>query len=276
MNKTWFVTGCSSGFGEAIAREALAQGDRVVATARNPDTLRDLARDRDGACLTLALDVSSREQLADAVRATHARFGAVDVLVNNAGQGLVTSVEEASDADVRSVFELNFFSLVAVTRAFLPRMRERGSGHIINMSSIGGLVGRAGSGYYAASKFAVEGFSESLSQEIKPFGMRVTLVEPAGFRTRFASAMRRGEAGVYQDVADRLAQIDANMDRTPGDPVQAAKAIAAIAGRADAPLRLPLGKGAVDTFERKLKMLQVDLDAGRETALACDFDAGSR
>lgn len=275
MTKTWFITGCSSGIGAALAREALAQGDRVIATARSHDTLLDLARSGSGECLTLALDVTSPDQVAVAVRAAYERFGAVDVLVNNAGRGLITSVEEAADEDVRATFESNFFGLVSVTRAFLPHMRERRSGHIINLSSIGGLIGRAGSAYYAASKFAVEGFSESLAAEVRPFGMRVTLVEPAGFRTQFASAMRRGGAGAYQEVGNRMAQIDLNMGRTPGDPERAARAIAAIAGTLDAPLRLPLGKGAVETLERKLQMLQVDLDAGRETALACDFDVGS-
>src|SRR5450432_692531 len=182
----WFITGCSTGLGRALADRVLQKGLRVVVTARDPARIRDLASTYPNTSLALALDVANAGQRADAVAQAEKIFGRIDVLVNNAGYGYLAAVEEGEDDEVRAMFETNFFGLVALTNDVLPGMRSRGRGHIINISSVGGLIGNPSSGYYNATKFAVEGLSEALSKEVEPLGIRVTVIEPGPFRTDWA------------------------------------------------------------------------------------------
>jgi NAD(P)-dependent dehydrogenase (short-subunit alcohol dehydrogenase family) len=271
--RVWLVTGCSSGFGREIARLALEHGERAAVTARDPASVADLVATHGERALALPLDVTDPAQVAAAVRATEARFGALDVLVNNAGQGFVTSIEEADEAEVRALFELNFFGLLAMTRAVLPGMRARRRGWIVNITSTGGLVGRAGSGYYAASKFAVEGLSEALQQEVGPLGIRVLLVEPGGFRTRFIASIRKHPIGIadYRDtVGPRAAQILDPARRPPGDPAAAARAILQAMDAPQPPLHLVLGAGAWDTVAEKLRGMQQELEAWKDLSRAAD------
>ncbi len=226
----WLISGCSSGFGRALATAALARGHRVAVTARDPVDIADIVAPYDGTqALALRLDVTDPEQVTAAVDATKVHFGSIDVLVNNAGISYFSGVEESDDGDVRRLFEINFFGLMRMTDAVLPHMREQGSGTIVNMASIAGLNGFASVGYYSASKFAVEGISEALAQEVQPFGLRVLVVEPSGFRTgwgRSASGVRNPIAA-YDSTPVR-AQIDAALSSDPpqaGNPVKAAEVI---------------------------------------------------
>ena len=182
----WFITGCSTGFGRQIALEVLERGDRAVVTARDPQSVRDIAEGREDRALVLALDVTDRAQAEAAVKAAEEHFGRIDVLVNNAGIGYFAAVEESDEAEVRRMFEINLFGLARMIHLVLPGMRARRSGHIVNLSSIGGLRAFPGIGYYNSSKFAVEGLSEALAQEVAPLGIKVTIVEPSGFRTDWA------------------------------------------------------------------------------------------
>jgi NAD(P)-dependent dehydrogenase (short-subunit alcohol dehydrogenase family) len=190
----WFITGCSTGLGRALARTILEGGGRAVVTARDARHVQDLTAGHEGRALALALDVNDPAQVAHAVKQTDATFGSLDVLVNNAGYGYLAAIEEGEDAEIRAMFETNVFGLIAMTKAALPGMRARGRGHIVNISSIGGLVGFPGSGYYNATKFAVEGLSEALAEELKPLGLGVTIVEPGPFRTDWAGRSLRKAA----------------------------------------------------------------------------------
>jgi NAD(P)-dependent dehydrogenase (short-subunit alcohol dehydrogenase family) len=191
----WFITGASRGFGIEITRQALARGDQVAATARHPGAITEALPDASNALLSLPLDVTSADGAAAAVSATAARFGRIDSLVNNAGRGLLGAVEEVSDAEARAVFDVNVFGLLTVTRAVLPVMRRQGTGKIINISSSGGFIRRPGWGVYCATKFAVEGLSESMGHELAPLGIQVTAIEPGGFRTNFLDESSLATAG---------------------------------------------------------------------------------
>ena len=185
-SKIWFITGCSTGFGRELAQQALSRGDRVVLTARKPEQVEDIAAKHPDTALVLPLDVTSEQAIVKAVAEAEAHFGQIDVLVNNAGYGYFSAIEEGEDDEVRRQFETNVFGLMSLTRHVLPGMRKRRSGHIVNVSSIGGLVAFPATGYYHATKWAVEGFSESLSKEVAPLGIKVTIVEPGRFRTDWA------------------------------------------------------------------------------------------
>ena len=185
-SKIWFITGCSTGFGRELAEQVLARGERVVLTARNPGQVQDIAAKYPDHALALALDVTNEQAIRKAVADAEARFGQIDVLVNNAGYGYFSAIEDGEDAEIRRQFETNVFGLISLTRHVLPGMRERRSGRIINVSSIGGLVAFPATGYYHATKWAVEGFSESLSKEVGPLGIKVIIVEPGRFRTDWA------------------------------------------------------------------------------------------
>ena len=187
----WLITGCSTGLGRALAERVIEHGHRVVATARDPKQIQDIVSGNANA-LGLALDVTNTKQVSDAVAQAERAFGRIDVLVNNAGYGYLAAVEEGEDAEVRAMFETNFFGLVELTKRVLPGMRARGKGHIINITSVGGLIGNPSAGYYNATKFAVEGLSEALAKEVEPLGIRVMLVEPSGFRTDWA-----GRSAIY-------------------------------------------------------------------------------
>jgi NAD(P)-dependent dehydrogenase (short-subunit alcohol dehydrogenase family) len=272
MTRRWLITGASSGFGRAIAEAALAGGDAVVATARNPATLGELARHE--RVLAVGLDVTDPAQVSAAVD----RAGPVDVLVNNAGHGLLGALEELSDDQLRRVLETNLWGALAMTRAVLPQMRARRGGHIVQMSSVGGVVANPGHAAYGMSKFALEGFSEALAGEVAPFGIRVTIVEPGPFRTDFA-----GRSMAFADPIADYADTPAGALRRrfrdqdgaqSGDPVRAAAAIVATVRADSAPLRLPLGREAVTRIRAKLAAQLADLDACAELSLSTAYPDG--
>lgn len=277
-SRTWFITGASTGFGRILAEEVLKAGGKVVATARNLDKIADLEEKYPGKARAFALDVTDPAQILSVVAQTLTTFGPVDVLVNNAGYGLAGGIEEASEEEFMPVFETNVFGLMRVTRAFLPHFRNQRSGNIVNLSSIGGLIGSAGWGYYNASKFAVEGFSEALAGEVAPLGIHVTIVEPGPFRTDFL-----GRSGV--EAKERIADYDATAGKTrqyfhdqagkqPGDPLRAVHAIIQAAESPKPPLHLVLGALALQRMRGKLDQWKSELDAWQTTSLGADFPEG--
>ncbi len=274
----WFITGCSTGFGRELARLVLDRGWRAVVTARNASQVADLVQGHEGDAIALQLDVTDAAQVAAAAKAAQDRFGQVDVLVNNAGYGYLAAIEEGEDAEVRAMFEANFFGLVAMTRAVLPGMRARRSGHIVNISSIGGLASFPATGYYHATKYAVEGLSESLAQEVAPLGIKVLVVEPGPFRTNWAGPSIKQSATRIEDYAAtagaRRLQTEARNGKQPGDPVRAAEAIIAAVQADHPPLRLVLGKPALDIARGKLAALKQDFDTWEATTLGADFPEG--
>ena len=274
----WLITGCSTGLGRDLARAVLAKGYRCVVTARNPAHVEDLAGGKSNA-LALELDVTDRKEVEASVKAAEERFGRIDVLVNNAGIGYFGAIEESDEAEVRRMFEINFWGLSAMTRAVLPGMRARRSGHIVNISSIGGLTTFPAVGYYHATKFAVEGFSESLAKEVAPLGIKVTLVEPSGFRTDWAGRSANETKNPIADYAETAGKNRANVrgysGKQPGDPVKAAEAIIAAVEAKEPPLHLLLGKAAWRNAQLKLDALKKDFDAWRETTEGADFPEGN-
>lgn len=276
MKKTWLITGCSSGLGQHLAVAAAARGDNVVATARDPAVLQPLTRQFPDNLKAVRLDVTDASAAAAAIAFAQQAFGGLDVLVNNAGVGFIGAVEEAEPSEYRPVFEVNVFGLIEMTRLALPALRERGAGRIVNLSSGAGLSGGPGSGYYSASKFAVEGFSESLAREVEPLGLRVIIVEPGPFRTDFLGrsiALAKQVIGAYADTAGRRrAYRDSNDGRQAGDPRKAAAVIVQAVEAANPPLHLPLGPVAYDIAEHKLSSLRADMDAWRAIARHTDYD----
>ncbi len=277
LPRQWLITGVSSGFGQELARAALARGDVVVGTVRQPaqaDRFEDLAPERAHA---VVLDVTRGADVEPAVQRALARVGHIDVLVNNAGYGLFGAVEEVSDAEARAVMETNFFGALAVTRALLPHLRERRAGHIFNVSSVAGVIGFPGGGLYSASKFALEGLTEALAAELAAFGIRVTLVEPGGFRTSFSGGSLRMAARVIDGYADTpAAKTRASMSRyagnEPGDPAKAALAIIAALEAPLAPLRLVLGADAVGMVRRAFGAVLAQVDEWEPVSIATALD----
>jgi len=271
----WLITGCSTGFGRELARAVLAKGWRVVATARNPDQLADLVAGHEEDALALRLDVTSTTEVAAAVARAEAQFGRIDVLVNNAGYGYVSAIEEGEDAPVRAQFETNVFGLIDLIKQVLPGMRARRAGHIVNFSSIGGLVGFAATGYYHATKFAVEGLSESLAVECAPLGIKVTIVEPGPFRTDWAGRSIIESATVIDDYADtagkRRTQTRERSGNQVGDPVRGADAVIEAVSAAEPPLRLLLGAPALEMAYSKLDSMRTNFDAWKDTTLGADY-----
>jgi NAD(P)-dependent dehydrogenase (short-subunit alcohol dehydrogenase family) len=273
----WFVTGASRGLGAAIVREALARGHNVVATARNPDAVRR-AFGTSHSLLTAKVDVTDERQIREAVDATIARFGRIDVLVNNAGFGLIAAVEEASDAAARAIFDVNVFGVLNALRvALLPTLRAQRSGHVINISSIGGFTGYAGWGLYNATKFALEGLSEGLHADLAPLGVRVTIVEPGGFRTDFLDGsslhVEQHVIADYAASAGETRSVPALFNHAQrGEPAKLAAAIVDLPDAADPPLRLQLGPDAVERVEAKLEQVRRELDEWRAVALSTDSD----
>jgi len=273
----WFITGCSTGLGRELAKLVLDCGWCVVATARRQESIQDLAT-QPSRSLALRLDVTSPSQITEAVRHAEATFGRIDVLVNNAGYGYMAGVEEGEDDEVRAMFETNFFGLVNMTCAVLPGMRKRRSGYIVNVSSMGGFVGQASSGYYNATKFAVEGLSEALAKEVDPFGMKVLIVEPGAFRTDWAGRslrLTRHPIDDYDSTAGaRRRTVTGRSGKQPGDPIRGAKAIIEAVQSQKAPLRLLLGRMALDTARGKLELLHQDFDTWEKLTVSADFPVG--
>jgi NAD(P)-dependent dehydrogenase (short-subunit alcohol dehydrogenase family) len=271
--RVWLITGCSSGFGRELVRQLLGNGQHVVATARKPAALDEFAS-HPGA-MVAELDVTVPAQVSAVVGMAEARFGRVDVLVNNAGYGYLAAIEEGEEDEIRAMFETNVFGLVNMTKAVLPGMRSRRSGHIVNISSMGGLIGFPGIGYYNATKFAVEGLSEALAKEVEPLGIRVTIVEPGPFRTDWAGRSLKtpkvpitdyaGTAGARRDA------IRGYSGNQPGDPVRGAAAMIEAVEAANPPLHLLLGKPAYDMVTDKLRTFSAELATWREVTLRADF-----
>ena len=271
---TWFVTGASSGFGLAFAEYALARGYNVVATARQPARLDALAAAAPDRVLLLPLDVTAPGQAEAAVAAALARFGRIDVLFNNAGYGIVGAVEETPEGELRAQLETNFFGAVAVTKAVLPAMRARRSGAIVNISSMGGQMSFGGFGAYSASKFALEGLSEALAQEIAPFGLKVLIVEPGAFRTSFAATALKHMPvmDAYRDIVGGVRDFAHDMDGTQaGNPAKAAAAIELALAAPVTPLRLQLGADAVTAVRAHSEQLLKDLAAWEKVGLDVGF-----
>jgi len=269
----WFITGCSTGFGRALAAHVLELGYRTVVTARNTDDIKDLASHANA--LLLRLDVTDLAQIDAAVAAAEGKFGHIDVLVNNAGIGYFAAVEESEEEQVRRMFEINVFGLSRMIHAVLPGMRKRSSGFIVNFSSIGGLCAFPALGYYNATKFAVEGLSEALWQEVEPLGIRVMLVEPSGFRTDWAGRSADDsvrEIGDYAATAGKSRQqVRAISGKQRGDPVRAAHAIVAAVASMHPPHHLLLGNDAFDAAIAKLDRLRKEFLAGESVSRSADF-----
>ncbi|WP_427924600.1 SDR family NAD(P)-dependent oxidoreductase [Streptomyces sp. cg40] len=275
--KTWFVTGGTpGGFGPAYADLALERGDNVVLTARRPKLLDDWASPHGERALVLPLDVTDTQQIRAAVRAAEERFGGIDVLVNNAGRGWYGSVEGTSDADVRRSFELNFFSVTEMLRAVLPGMRARGSGWIVNMSSVAGLRGVPGFGHYSAAKSAVEGLTEVLRREVAPFGIRVLAVEPGAFRTRAYSSFAEEPVSETVDAylplvrSVRASMIDQD-GRQPGDPHRGVRAVLNAMDQDEPPHRLVLGTAGYDAVHGQLAGMVEELRTYEAASRSADF-----
>ena len=269
----WFITGCSTGFGLEIAKQAIEHGYRTVMTARDPATLTDYAATDN--VLVLKLDVTQPAEIKAAVQATQARFGEIGVLVNNAGIGYFAAIEEGEDAEVRKMFEVNVFGLNNMIQAVLPGMRKNRSGVIVNFSSIGGLRAFPALGHYNATKFAVEGLSEALWQEVEPLGIRVMVVEPSGFRTDWAGRSANESAvqiDDYMATAGKVrGRVRAVSGKQPGDPVRAAEAVVSAVASGQAPHHLLLGNDAYDGAMSKLDELRKDFMAGEAVARGADF-----
>ncbi len=273
--KVWLITGCSSGFGRILAEKALARGDQVAVTARDPQSIDDFSERYPKTAQILPLDVTREGQAATAVAACEERFGRLDVLVNNAGFGFVGAIEEGEPAEYRPLFETNLFGMIETTRAALPALRRTGGGRIVNFSSVGGITGHAGYGLYNASKFAAEGLSEALAEEVAPFGISVVIVEPGVFRTDFLGRS-------IHTAANRIAAYDTTSGRTrdaskahdgqqPGDPERGMSVLLEAIDADAPPLRLALGRDCYARIHGKLDRLTAELNAWEAKATSTDF-----
>lgn len=280
MNKVWIITGCSTGFGRELAKLTLAQGYRVGVASRNTDDVKDIVENYPETAIALKLDVTKLDEIKTSVAQVKEKFGRVDVLVNNAGIGYFGAVEESEDDQVRRMFEINYFGLANMTTEVLPIMRAQRSGHIINIASIGGLVGFPAVGHYNGTKFAVDGLSEALAKETAPLGIKVTVICPSGFRTDWAGRSANNSAIVIDDYKE-TAHTNQNTIRgysgnQAGDPVLAAKAIIKVSETENPPLHLLLGKAALMGARAKLDVLKKDFDAWEETTVGADAPAAHR
>lgn len=274
---TWFITGAARGFGLEIARQALDRSDHVVATARRPEAVQDALPGHAGRLLALALDVTDEEQARAAVSSAVNAFGSLDVLVNNAGRGLLAAVEESTDTEVRSIYDTNVFGLLNVTRAVLPVMRAQRSGRILNVSSVGGFSSSAAFGIYCSTKFAVEGISEALHEELADLGIAVTVVEPGYFRTDFLDDRSLRTEGTviddYASTAGAVREAVPGLNHTqPGDPVKGAAAFLTLADAENPPLRAQLGTDCLEELEVKIARLRAESAAWRDLAVSTDHD----
>jgi NAD(P)-dependent dehydrogenase (short-subunit alcohol dehydrogenase family) len=272
---TWLITGCSTGLGKSLAQAVLDAGHNVLVTARDVRTVQELASGHPHTAAAVALDVTNKAQIESAVKLAEERFGSIDVLVNNAGYGYRGAVEEGDDKDVADLFATNFFGTVSVIKAVLPGMRARRSGTILNVSSIAGRLAAPGSGYYSASKFAVEGMSDALRKEVAPLGIRVTIVEPGAFRTDFAGrSLHQAKANIADYAATagpRRKENDKTHGTQPGDPVRAAHVLIELVAGAQLPARLLLGSDAVRIVGAELATQREEIDAWKAISESTDF-----
>jgi len=274
-SKVWFITGASRGFGALIAKDALARGDKVVATARNPQTVIDALGSHPN-LLALKLDVTNEQAAIEAAEQSIQQFSRIDILVNNAGYGLLGAVEESGDQEVKDLFNTNVFGVLNVIRAVVPSMRKQASGHIINISSIGGYASYPGWGVYCATKFAVEALTESLAYELQPFGIKATTVEPGFFRTDFLDSTSlvstKKSFAEYAETVGTMRDFAASANHAqPGDPTKLSKAILELVDSENPPLRLPLGSDTVQKITEKNQFVQKELDAWKDLAVSTDF-----
>jgi NAD(P)-dependent dehydrogenase (short-subunit alcohol dehydrogenase family) len=260
----WLITGCSTGIGREIARAALEAGHSVVVTARRTETVADFAETFGERAAVVALDVTDKDQIAAAVQTATDAFGGIDVLVNNAGNGYLSAIEEGEDEKVRKLFDTNYFGVVDTIKAVLPQMRARRSGHIINISSMTGLVANPPNAYYSSTKFALEALTEALAQEVKPFGIRVTAIEPGAFRTDWAARSMWESATPISDYDDnvgaRKTMIKEFANHLPGDPRKAAEAVLMVSTLDEPPLRLLLGRDVLKAVRDKLAAFSASID----------------
>lgn len=275
MNKVWLITGCSTGFGRALAKEVLAKGYRAAVAARNTNDVQDIIEAYPSNAIAVKLDVTVPEQIKSAVQATIDHFGQIDVLVNNAGIGYFAAIEESEEAEIRRMFEINFFGLAKMTQEVLPHMRKRKSGHILNITSIGGLRSFPGIGFYNASKYAVDGLSEALSKEVAPLGIKVTIIAPSGFRTDWAGRSAKDTSIKIDDYATTAGKnagdIRGYSGNQAGDPVKAALAMIQITETENPPLRLLLGAAALKGARIKLDELKHDFEGWASVTEGADF-----
>ena len=275
MNKVWFITGCSTGFGRELASLALQQGNRVVVTARKTSDIEDIVSPYPETAIAVKLDVTDKADIKASVEKAMETFGGIDVLVNNAGIGYFGAVEESEDDEVRLMFDINVFGLANMTKEVLPIMRKQRSGHIVNIASIGGLVSFPAVGFYNATKYAVDGLSEALAKETAHLGIKVTVIAPSGFRTDWAGRSANNSKIEIEDYAPSAGKnkndIRGYSGNQPGDPVRAAQAIIKAVNSENPPLRLLLGAAALKGARNKLVQLQKDFDAWEETTVGSDF-----
>lgn len=271
--KTWFITGCSTGFGRVLTEQLLKTDANVVATARNPETLKDLESPR---LLTLALDVTKPETIQAAVAEAVKKFGRIDVLVNNAGYGMLGAVEECSLEATQRMFDTNVFGLIRVTQAVLPRMRAQKAGHIFNLSSAAGVVPTAGFGMYNGTKFAVEGISQALALDVKHLGIHVTIIEPGPFRTDFADRslnLQPAIADYEESVGKTRKRMETLGGTQAGDPAKAARIMIDLAHQANPPLQVPLGNDAMDRIKARTNQWKEEMERMEPLARTADYDS---
>jgi NAD(P)-dependent dehydrogenase (short-subunit alcohol dehydrogenase family) len=275
MSKVWLITGCSTGFGRALSKAVIAKGDKVAVTARKVEDVKDIVEGNEANAISLTLDVTKQADIDAAVKATLQKFGRIDVLVNNAGIGYFGAVEESEDEQVRRMFDINVFGLGNMTKAVLPTMRAQKSGHVVNISSIGGLRSFPAVGYYNATKYAVDGLSEALAKEVAPLGIKVTIICPSGFRTDWAGRSADNSSIEIEDYATTAAlnkdTIRSYSGNQPGDPAKAALAIVKAVESENPPLRLLLGEAAYKGAKAKLLELEKDFEEWKDTSIGADF-----
>ena len=271
---SWLVTGCSTGIGRAIAVAALDAGHSVLVTARRPDAVQDLVDAHPGRAVAAALDVTDRAQIDAAVAVARSAFGRIDVLVNNAGYGYLSAVEEGDDDEVRALFDTNFFGAVDMVKAVLPGMRAQGTGHIINVSSMTGIVTNPPNTYYSCTKHALEALTEGLATEVRPLGIKVCAIEPGAFQTDYItrSIHQADSMGDYAHVAERKELIKAFGEHLPGDPAKLAAAVLRLASMDDPPLRLLLGRDVLDAYRQKTATWTAAVDEWEAVTTAVNFD----
>jgi len=268
-NKVWFITGSSTGFGRELAKQALERGYKVVATARNSDSLKDLVAEYPDTARAVRLDVTNEEDVKTSVAKAVEEFGSIDILVNNAGYGLGGGIEEPSMEQIEKQYDTNIFGVIRMMREVLPIMRTNKSGHVMNISSVVGFTAFGSIGYYASTKFAMEALSEALSKEMEHLGIKVTIVEPGGFRTDFAGRSFTQPENRIEDyvTSERIDAMGEYHNNQPGDPVKGAKAMIDMIETENPPLRLPLGEDAVTAIEEKLNSVRENIDQWREIAV---------